>query len=90
MGNLTTLKDEVSSILSDAEYAISAGQSYVQDLHGKASDLDEGNRKVQELAYGNWLQNSASSTDWFNLHVVIIPCIYVRWLLFSSAVVSSR
>ena len=90
MGNLTALKEEASSVLSDAEFAISAGESYVSDLHGKASDLAEENRKVQELAYGNWLQNLASSEDWFNLHVMIIPCIYVRWFLFSSKAVLSK
>ncbi|KAL9086346.1 MAG: hypothetical protein Q9165_007132 [Trypethelium subeluteriae] len=76
VGNLTALEAEVSSVLSDAESAISAGQSYVKDLHGNTSDLAEGNRNIEELAYGNWLQNSASSEDWFNLHVMIIPCIY--------------
>jgi hypothetical protein len=77
VGDLATLKAEAEAVLSDANYAISAGQSYVTALHGKATDLAEGNRNVPELAYGNVLQNSASQEDWFNMHVLIIPCIYV-------------
>ena len=64
-------------MLSDAGYAISASQSYVTDLHGKATDLAEENRSVAELAYGNVLQNAASQQDWYNLHILSIPCIYV-------------
>ncbi len=64
-------------MLNDATYAVSAGQSYVTDLHGRAADLVEANRNIAELAYGNVLQNSASEEDWFNMHVISIPCIYV-------------
>ncbi|MCJ1450178.1 hypothetical protein MMC28_000507, partial [Mycoblastus sanguinarius] len=83
VGNLPALQDEAASILSDAEYAISAGQSYVTDLHGSAADLAEGNRNIAGLAYGNVLQNAASQEDWFNLHVLIIPCIY-GWTLLAE------
>ncbi|MCJ1324779.1 hypothetical protein MMC10_001441 [Thelotrema lepadinum] len=75
-GNLTALKAETSEILSDAESAIRAGQSYVKDLHGKASDLTEGSRNVEEQSYWNWLQKSALEEDWFSLHVMLIPCNY--------------
>lgn len=82
-GDLQTLQHEANSVLSDAEYAITAGQSYVTDLHGRAEDLAEENRSVAELAYGSVLQNAASQEDWYNLHIISIPCIY-GWTLLAQ------
>ncbi|KAL8767336.1 MAG: hypothetical protein Q9194_006017 [Teloschistes cf. exilis] len=72
-GELSALRNEANSVSSDAKYAISAGQSYVEDLHGRAEDLAEENRSIAELAYGNVLQNAASYEDWYNLHIISIP-----------------
>ncbi len=35
-------------------------------------------RSVAEIAYGSYLQSHASREDWFNAHIMTIPCIYVR------------
>ncbi|KAL9597093.1 MAG: hypothetical protein Q9219_005376 [cf. Caloplaca sp. 3 TL-2023] len=82
-GDLEALKNEANSVSSDAEYAVGAGQSYVNDLHGRPEDLEEENRSIAELAYGNVLQNAASQEDWYNLHIISIPCIY-GWTLLAQ------
>ena len=63
MGNLSTLQHEAKAISNDAGYAIDAGNSYVNDLNGSIADLAEENRNIAELAYGNLLQNAASTED---------------------------
>lgn len=62
-----------------------AAKTYVTDLHGKATDLAEENRSIAELAYGSVLQNAESVEDWYNLHIIVIPCIYVwthSWIYY--------
>jgi len=81
VGDLTTLQSQANAVASDAASAIQAGQAYVSELQGNASDLAEGNRNIPELAYGNVLQNLASKEDWFNMHVIVIPCVYGWGLL---------
>ena len=76
-GDLTALKAEAESIASEADYAIGGRTLSVETLHTDPAKLAEGNRNVAELAYGNILQNSASTDNWFDLLVLIIPCIYV-------------
>ncbi|KAF4627523.1 hypothetical protein G7Y89_g10631 [Cudoniella acicularis] len=76
VGDLRTVQSEAASIYDDANSAISFAESYVTELQGKATDLAEGNREVPELAYSNLLQSSATKEDWFNLHVIEIPCVY--------------
>ena len=41
--------------------------------------LDTTEKSIAELAYGNYLQSNAGREDWFNAHIMTIPCIYVRW-----------
>jgi len=78
VGDLLTVQSEAAALYSDANSTISFAESYVTELQGKATDLVEGNRNVPELAYANLLQSSATKEDWFNLHVIEIPCVYVR------------
>ena len=78
MGDLSGLHDEAASVISDTEYTLGARDSYVNNLHGRASDLAEENRSIAELAYGNVLQNAALQDNWFDQHVLVIPCLYVR------------
>ena len=42
------------------------------------TDVLATDRSVAELAYANFLQNNASHDDWFNMHVIMIACTYVR------------
>ncbi|KAI4193457.1 MAG: hypothetical protein LQ350_008310, partial [Teloschistes chrysophthalmus] len=75
-GELSALRNEADSVSRDAKYTITANEPYVKDLHGRAEDLAKGNRSIAELAYGNVFQNAASYENWYNLHVISIPCIY--------------
>ena len=77
IGDVAGLRMEAASILTDADTLVTAGKSYIADLHGHPSDLAEENRNLAELAYGNVLQNASQSEDWYNLNVISIPCVYV-------------
>ena len=76
-GDLNTLVTEAEALASDANLTIGFSQSYVTQLNGSTADLAETNRKIPLLAYSNFLQNQGQEEDWFNMHVISIPCIYV-------------
>lgn len=48
------------------------------ELGFPAEKLDTTEKSIAELAYGNYLQSNAGREDWFNAHIMTIPCIYVR------------
>ncbi|CAF9933579.1 MAG: hypothetical protein HETSPECPRED_008700 [Heterodermia speciosa] len=75
-GDLKTLVTEAQALADDANYTIGFAEGYVSDLKGSTADLAETNRKIPLLAYSNFLQNQAQEEDWFNMHVISIPCIY--------------
>jgi hypothetical protein len=69
---------EIASIYSDINSTINFAQSFVTDLHGNTTDLAEENRNIPELAYSSLMQSDTLKENWFNLHVIEIPCVYVR------------
>lgn len=75
-GNIETLVNESKHLVNDAKYAKQSRDDYVNILGGNETDLNETNRNIEVLAYGNFLQSQVSEQDWFNMHVISIPCIY--------------
>ena len=77
-GNITALSEAANETASDAQYLITFAEGYLKNFKRNQSDLDESNRTITQLAYGNLMRNAAEEQDWFNMHVISIPCIYVR------------
>lgn len=75
---LTLSEHESKSIEDDIGYA----QSFRKDtlmstLNISAAEIDHGQRNDAELSYSSWLEHNPQ-VGWFAMHVMAIPCIYVR------------
>lgn len=49
----------------------------IGDLKIPAELVDDGLRVGAEIAYSDWLQKN-TGLGWFALHVMSVPCVYVR------------
>ena len=75
------LSAEAKSLANDVSYAIEWRKQLVSDLKVQPQAIDNAERSVAELAYANVLQRHASVDDWFDLHVILIPCLWVGYTL---------
>lgn len=71
------LVDEAQSTGRSGDYVLDQAQ-ICSDLGFPVEKLDTTEKSIAELAYGNYLQSNTGREDWFNGHVMTIPCIYVR------------
>lgn len=77
VSDVPTLTSEAQSVASSTGDVSSWKDTCIKTLQIPADRLEKTDRSVAELAYANYLQNNASISDWFNLHVIMIACVYV-------------
>ncbi|KAI0653726.1 hypothetical protein C8Q70DRAFT_1059043 [Cubamyces menziesii] len=80
--DLNALKTELQSVSHTYGDAEGWKKTCIDDLGIDSAVFNTAERSVAELAYANFLQNNCRMEDWFNLHVIVIACIY-GWSVLS-------
>lgn len=82
---------EAASLSSNIQEVEDWRDILIEELKVTPEVLGNAERSVAELAYANVLQKHAYIDNWFDLHVIMIPCVYVscicpahtvRWLAY--------
>ena len=79
--DLDTLNTELDSVSKSFSWVTDWAKTCVTDLHIDPNQLVNTERSIAEMAYAGVLQNNTRVEDWFNLHVIMIGCIYVSSVL---------
>ncbi|KAK2739838.1 hypothetical protein CKAH01_18638 [Colletotrichum kahawae] len=67
---------EAASLSSNIQEVDDWRDTLIEELKVTPEVLGNAERSVAELAYANVLQKHASIDNWFDLHVIMIPCVY--------------
>ncbi|KAI0772500.1 hypothetical protein BD413DRAFT_44811 [Trametes elegans] len=74
--DLSTLESETPSVGRSYEWVVDWLQTCTEDLGIDPDVIATTERAIAELAYSNFLQNNTRTEDWFDLHVIVIPCVF--------------
>lgn len=73
------LQKEANSLAESVKWVNNWRDTLITKLKLPAAWIDQAERSIGEMAYANTLQRHASIDDWFDLHVVMIPCVWVSF-----------
>jgi thiaminase len=85
------LQAEAKSISDSVKWVNDWRTTLINKLGVPAPHIDNAERSIGELAYANVLQRHASIDDWFDLHVIMIPCVFVglfRYINLTSIILT--
>jgi thiaminase len=89
---LTQIPQDDYQILKEEAASIGRLPDYVAEWMGMCDKLGiteeqihGTERSIAELAYANYLQIEATRDDWFDSHVVMVACAYVK-IRFDSVI----
>lgn len=70
------LQKEANSLADSVKWVNNWRDTLITKLKLPAAQIDQAERSIGEMAYANVLQRRASIDDWFDLHVIMIPCVW--------------
>ncbi|OHE96236.1 hypothetical protein CORC01_08454 [Colletotrichum orchidophilum] len=80
-----SLQREAKGLAGSVDWVNDWRNTLINDLRLTPEEITQAERSVAELAYSNVLQRHTSIDDWFDLHVIMIPCVY-GWPKLAKAV----
>ncbi|PMD65555.1 uncharacterized protein K444DRAFT_625123 [Hyaloscypha bicolor E] len=72
------LQKEANSLAESVKWVNNWRDTLITKLKLPAASIDQAERSIGEMAYANVLQRHASIDDWFDLHVIMIPCVWIQ------------
>ncbi|KXH62875.1 hypothetical protein CSAL01_10606 [Colletotrichum salicis] len=73
-----TFQKEVTGLTDSVKEVNNWRDILINDLQLQPEALAKAERSEAELAYSNFLQRQAAIDGWFDLHVIMIPCIHAH------------